>query len=87
MVESVAHNDREFFDRELLTMKRHTPTNDPGLQLIADYEAAIVTAHDQKIDLGVSTEEVERQRPAVVQLAATVGERLRAEYAARSRQS
>ena len=68
-------------------MKRRTPTNDPGLQLIAAYEAAIVTAHDQKIDLGVSTEEVERQRPAVVQLAGRIGDALRAEYAARSRQS
>jgi len=50
VVESVAHNDREFYDRELLTMKWRTPTNDPGLQLIADYEAAIVKAHDQRID-------------------------------------
>ena len=74
-------------DRGVLTMKPRTPTNDPDLQLIASYEAAIVATHDQKIDLGVSTEEVKRQRPAVVQLAATIGERLRAEYAARSRQS
>ena len=68
-------------------MKRRTPTNDPGLQLIADYEAAIVTAHDQRVDMGVPAAEVQQQRPAVVRLAASIAERLRAEYAARSRQS
>ena len=61
-------------------MKPRTPPKDPGLQLIADLQEAIVTAHDQKIDQGVSAEEVDRQRPAVVQLAATIGERLRAQY-------
>jgi len=74
-------------DARVIAMKKRTPPIDPGLQLISDYEAAIVTAHDQKADHGVPAEEVARQRPAVVQLAASIGERMRAEYAARSRQS
>ena len=56
-----------------------------GRCMTAYDKKAFDAAHDQKIDLGVSTEEVERQRPAVVQLAATIAERLRAEHAARQR--
>jgi hypothetical protein len=68
-------------------MKRRTTASiDAGLQQIADYEAAIVKAHDQKIDRRLPPQEVERGRPAVERLAATIGERLRAEYLARSGQ-
>ena len=69
-----------------MRMKPRTPS-DLGLQLIADYEAAVVASHDAKADYGVSAAEVARERPAVVQLAATIGERLRAEYLERTRQS
>ena len=54
---------------------------DAGLELIADLERRIVQAHDEKSTLGgAPADEIARERPAVVQLAATIGERLRAEY-------
>jgi hypothetical protein len=58
---------------------------DAGLQQIADLERAIIAAHDQKAELGVSAEEVARLRPDVVRLAKTVADQLRAEYRARTR--
>ena len=58
---------------------------DPSLQSIADLEAAIIAAHDQKATLGVSAEEVARLRPDVVRLAKTVTDQLRREYLARTR--
>ena len=67
-------------------MKTRTPPIDHGLQVIADLEANIVKAHDEKIHQGVSAAEVARQRPGVMQLVAIIGERLRAEYQARSGQ-
>jgi hypothetical protein len=56
---------------------------DPGLQQIADLERDIVRAHDEKQLLGVSADEVARQRSAVVALAERVCAILRAEYLAR----
>lgn len=56
---------------------------DPGLAQIDAYARAIVEAHDERVQLGAPAEEIAAQRPAVVQLAATIGERLRADYLAR----
>jgi hypothetical protein len=65
-------------------MRRHDPpARDPGLQMIDDLERAIVLAHDQKVELGVSAEEVARLRPDVIAVAKAVCDRLRAEYEAR----
>ena len=47
-------------------MKR-TLKHDPELEAIADLERRIVQAHDEKTTLlGVSAEEIARERPAVV---------------------
>lgn len=66
-------------------MKRNTRPIDPGLQQIADLEALIVRAHDEKVNFGASAADVARERPAVVQLAANIAERLRADYLAGQR--
>jgi hypothetical protein len=65
-----------------LALKR---TIDPGLQAIAELEANIIAAHDQKATQGVSATELQQQRPEVVRLAATIAERLRREYVAGKR--
>ena len=67
-----------------MSKKRVAIVADEGLQQIDALEAAIVQAHDEKRQLGVSAEEVARYRPAVVALARTVCDQLRAEYLARS---
>ena len=64
--------------------KRESAVVDEGLARIDDLERAIVAAHDERVRLGVSAEEVARQRPAVVALAAAVAGRLRDEYLARA---
>ncbi len=64
--------------------KRPLPV-DPGLQQIADLERNIVKGSDERWAVfGVSLEEIERVRPAVVRLAKAVADRLRAEHAARA---
>ena len=65
-------------------LKPQTATpRDPGLAEIDDLERCIVAAHDQKIDLGASAEEVARFRPAVVAQAAAACDQMRREYLAR----
>jgi hypothetical protein len=65
-------------------MKKSSPMFDAGLQQIDDLEALMIRAHDEKHTLqGASLEEVERFRPAAVQLAKTVCAQLRAAYLAR----
>ena len=66
--------------------KRRSTSDDPGLVAIADLERRIVQAHDEKIDQGISADEVARHRPGVVELAAAVAQQLRAEYLARRSQ-
>jgi len=57
---------------------------DEGLEAIADLEARIVRAHDERATLGgAPADEIARQRPAVVALATAVCNQLRAEYRAR----
>lgn len=63
-----------------------TKQRDAGLQAIDDLERSIVAAHDQKISLGVSAEEVARFRPVVVQQAKTACDQMRADYRARTQQ-
>jgi hypothetical protein len=63
--------------------KRGAVVVDEGLQLIENYQRAIVQAHDQKADWGVSAAEIERERPAVVALAKAVTDRMREEYLSR----
>lgn len=53
---------------------------DAGLQQIDDLERSIVAAHDEKVLLGVSAEEVARFRRDVVELARNVANGLRADY-------
>jgi hypothetical protein len=63
-------------------MKRK-PKED-GLQLIAAYERAIIAFGEERLAFaGTSGDEAERERAAVKTLAATIGERLRAEYLSR----
>jgi hypothetical protein len=66
-------------------MRRRTPTIDPDLQVIANLEAAIVEAFDQRHQIaGTLAAELAAQRPAVVALAKAVTDRMRAEYLQRS---
>ncbi len=64
---------------------RQTPkVVDAGLQRIADLETLIREGHPAVVlESGASLEEVDRARTEAQQLAATIGERLRAEYLAR----
>ena len=67
-------------------MPKQTPSpRDPGLAEIEDLERCIIAAHDQRIDLGASAEEVARFRPEVVAQAAAVCDQLRAEYLERTK--
>jgi hypothetical protein len=59
---------------------------DAGLQEIDDLEAAMIRAHDEKHTRQlVPLEEVERFRPAAVQVAKHICDRLRAEHLSRYR--
>jgi hypothetical protein len=60
--------------------KRAPVVTDAGLQQIDDLERDIIQAQDEKVLLGVSAGEVERERPSVVQLAKAVTDRMRAEH-------
>ena len=67
-------------------MPRRAPV-DPGLQLIANYQQAIVTARMEYLSTGGHTADViEQERTVVKALAARYGEALRADYLARSPQ-
>jgi hypothetical protein len=58
---------------------------DAGLALIARYEAAVIDGRMQRLDgAGLNATDVARERAAVTALAATIGERLRADYLART---
>jgi hypothetical protein len=64
-----------------MSRRRAPQLIDPGLAMIADLESRIIAANDQRIAHGQASAE---QRPAVVRLAASVAERLRAAYLSRS---
>jgi hypothetical protein len=65
---------------------KHT-TPDEGLELIARYESAIIEARMQRLQgTGLDPAAVARERADVTGLAATIAERLRADYRARTRQ-
>jgi hypothetical protein len=58
---------------------------DPGLELIAHYQAAVIASRMERLDgSGMDAADVARERAAVTALAATIGERLRADYLART---
>jgi hypothetical protein len=65
----------------MVTKKR--PPIDEGLQLIARYEAAIVTAFDERPH-GGAPDDVAVERAALVQQARAIGDRLREDYRART---
>lgn len=65
---------------------RRTSTADPALALIDAYAAAIVQAHDERTAGQAPSDEAERERGAVVTLAANIAERLRCEHHARQAQ-
>ena len=72
-----------------MATRRHRSTADdpidPELDRIAALERDIVRAHDERVSLGgAPADEIAAQRPAVVQLAKNVADRLRAEYRGRS---
>ncbi len=65
-------------------LKRTPPPVDAGLHQIADLERDIVQGSDDRWAChGVSLEEIERARPAVVRTAKAICDRLRTEYLAR----
>jgi len=65
-------------------MKTRIPPVDQGLQQIADLERDIVRAHDERMAFeNTDPAEAKRRRPGAVALARAVGDRLRADYAAR----
>ena len=67
--------------------KRTIAATDEGLEQIADFERVIILGRVQLLEWnGVPADEVERERPAVVALAKAVTDRMREEYAARTRQ-
>jgi hypothetical protein len=58
---------------------------DAGLALIHRYEAAVIDSRMERLDgSGMDAADVARERAAVTALAATIGERLRADYLART---
>jgi chorismate mutase len=58
---------------------------DPELAKIDALERAIVQAHDERIHLGATAEEIEQQRAGVAALATNICHQLREEYRARNR--
>ena len=67
-----------------MTKRTHTPP-DAGLQLIARFEAAVIDARMERLHgAGLDAADVARERAAVTALAATIAERLRADYRART---
>ena len=64
-------------------MSKRAAVVDPWLQAIDDLERQMIAAHDEKILLGVSAEEVARFRPAVVAQARAIAAQRRLEYHAR----
>lgn len=58
---------------------------DAGLALIQRYEAAVIESRMERLDgAGLDAADVARERAAVIALAATIGERMRADYLART---
>ena len=66
-----------------MSKPKPSPSMDPALAQIAALERHIIAVHDAKAQLGVSADELARQRPAVVNQARAVAEQLRSEYLAR----
>ena len=66
-------------------MAKPTRTPDAGLELIARYEAAVIDARMEHLHgAGLDAATLARERAAVTALAATIAERLRADYRART---
>ena len=64
---------------------RKAQPEDPGLQLIDNYERAIVESHMERVRTGGHAPAViEEERAAVERLAARIGDALRADYRSRS---
>ena len=70
-------------DNRVMSKPRQSPPMDPGLAQIASLERNIIAAHDERAQMGVSAEELARQRPGVVALARPIADRMRREYLAR----
>ena len=80
-----ANGQRRLHDRELLMAKPPRTPPDAGLALIERYEAAVIESRMDRLDgSGLDAADVARERAAVIALAATIGERLRADYLART---
>jgi hypothetical protein len=60
------------------------PSPDPGLEMIAAYQRTILAFAEERIAFaGSPPDDAQRMRDEASSLAATIGERLRADYAAR----
>ena len=69
-------------------MKSRRPEPDPGLEAIANLERLIVQATDERMAFhNVDAAQAKVEHDAAVTLSASIAERMRAEYLARTRQS
>ena len=77
-----ANGQRGLHDRELLMAKPPRTPPDAGLGLIDRYAAALIQSRmDRLHGSGMDAADMERERAAVMAMAATIAERLRADYA------
>ena len=84
MVESIAHDNRQFHDRRVLNMAKQSPAIDAGLAQIDAWGTWFLEAHTARLaDLNLPPDQHARDLEMVVRTAEAVVSHMRSDYLAR----